>query len=119
MRRKLWMDSAGSGNDSVLLASAAASKGCWGHGESSGVDVMNTVLKDSRLSRMPWLCGALSVLTATVLGCGVAVGASLAVEAVSKRPSGATESAVLLALIAGSALRERSIRSDHRGGFDQ
>ena len=80
---------------------------------------MNTVLKNSRLSRMPWLCGALSVLTATVLGCGVAVGASLAVEAVSKRPSGATESAVLLALIAGSALRERSIRSDHRGGVDQ
>lgn len=113
------MDSAGSGNDSVLLLFAAASIGRRGHGETSGVDVMNTVLNSHRLSRTPMLCGAVSVLAATVLGCGAAVGASMAVEAVWTDPSAAAEPTVLLVLLAASALREKSCRSDHQGGLDQ
>ena len=66
---------------------------------------MNTVLKTS-----PVACGIASVVTATVMGCGVAVGSFAVVETVLTDPGRAAEPTVLVILLAASAWREKSCR---------
>ena len=76
---------------------------------------MNTVLNHEQLRQTPVLCGLVSVLTATALGCGAAVGSVLLFETVWSDPSAAAEPSVLVALLAASAVREKSFRSHSRG----
>ena len=71
---------------------------------------MKTVLNLGKLRQTPVLCGLMSVLTATALGCGAAVGSVLLVEIVWSDPSAAAEPTVLVALLAASAVREKSVR---------
>ena len=76
---------------------------------------MNTVLNHEQLRQTPVLCGLVSVLTATALGCGAAMGSVLLLETVWSDPSAAAEPTVLVALLAASAVREKSCRSHSRG----
>jgi hypothetical protein len=69
---------------------------------------MNTVLKTS-----PIACGIVSVVTATMLGCGVAVGSFAVVQTVLTDPGRAAEPTVLIVLLAASAWREKSCRQHH------
>jgi len=66
---------------------------------------MNTVLKTS-----PVACGIASVVMATVMGCGVAVGSFAVMETVLTDPGRAAEPTVLVILLAASAWREKSCR---------
>ncbi len=66
---------------------------------------MNTVLNTS-----PVVCGIASVVTATVMGCGVAVGSFALIESVLTDPGRAAEPTVLVVLLAASAWREKSCR---------
>ena len=79
---------------------------------------MHTVLNHHRLSRTPWFCGMVSVLAATVLGCGAAVSSVLALEAVWTDPSTAAEPALLVVLLAASALREKSCREERGAALE-
>ena len=73
---------------------------------------MSTDLNLLRLSRTPLLCGLVSVLAATLLGCGAAVGSVVALEALWTDPSTAAEPALLVVLLAVTALREQSCRGE-------
>lgn len=99
-----------SGNDSILFLSLAACFDSCGHGESSGVAVMNTVLNHQQLSRTPLLCGVVSVMAATALGCGTAVGSFVMLDAVWSDPARAAEPTVLVLMLATSAFREKVCR---------
>lgn len=77
--------------------------------------LMKTVLNLGKLRQTPVLCGLMSVLTATALGCGAAVGSVLLVETVWSDPSAAAEPTVLVALLAASAVREKSVQAHSRG----
>lgn len=72
--------------------------------------VMNTVLKTN-----PIACGIASVLTATVMGGGVAVGSFALMETVLADPGRAAEPTVLVILLAASAWREKSCRQRDDG----
>ena len=80
---------------------------------------MKTVLNHGRLRQTPVLCGLVSVLTATALGCGAAVGSVLLLETVWIDPSAAAEPTVLVALLAASAVREKSVRLHSRVEVDE
>ena len=71
---------------------------------------MNTVLKTS-----PVACGIVSVVSATMLGCGVAVGSFAVVQTVLTDPSCVAEPTVLVILLVASALREKSCRQPDHG----
>ena len=73
---------------------------------------MSTDLNLLRLSRTPLLCGFVSVLAATLLGCGAAVASVVALEALWTDPSTAAEPALLVVLLAAAALREQSCRGE-------
>ena len=71
---------------------------------------MNTVLKNN-----PVACGIASVVTATVMGCGVAVGSYAVMETVLTEPGRVAEPTVLVILLAASAWREKSCRQTDDG----
>ncbi|MEB3158151.1 MAG: hypothetical protein VKK03_01675 [Synechococcus sp.] len=73
---------------------------------------MSTVLNHRHPNRTPVVCGLVSVLAATALGCGAAVGSVLVLDTVLLDPLVAAEPTVLLVLLAGSAWRERTCRKE-------
>ena len=71
---------------------------------------MNTVLETS-----PVAFGIASVVAATVMGCGVAVGSYAVMETVLTEPGRVAEPTVLVILLAASAWREKSCRQTDDG----